>query len=559
MKKFKLFFSLFLLAPSSFAMPASSSKIMISAPSEYAVAAGKEIYKAGGNVVDVAVGVALTLSVTSPYFAAFGGGGFCLVRMEDQTQALDFRETAPLAASKDMFKDAEASITGGKAVGVPGIPMGLWTLHQKYGKLKWSQLFATAVHLAHSGFQVSGEWVDHTLETKSRFNSSGQKIFLNSQSKSYSPGEIFKQERLARLLEKVSRHGVKAFYEGDAALDIVQAVQKSGGIMTTQDLKNYRARWLEPLHSHFAQYDLELMPPPSSGGVVIATAFQLADKMKLQDQKYLSVGELQGLARLLMAAFYSRNFLGDPEFITNPISFLTSDSYLNQVSSLIKSAKPKNFERDIAKLSDSLKSAEPAHEKTQTTHFSVMDIEGHAVSMTITLNGLYGSGVVSEKYGVALNNEMDDFNTRPGQPNMFGLIQGEANQIAPGKRPLSSMSPTLVLQNNKAIIAIGAPGGPRIISSVFQALYRKLVTHLNIDQAIQAPRLHHQFKPEILYVDAQRFAPETLVALSHQDPVVEESWMGRVYGVSKEFDEKLGRDILQGAYDSRGEGYAGGF
>ncbi len=548
-----------LLPPAAFAMPTSSSKIMISAPSEYAVQAGKEIYEAGGNVVDVAVGVALTLSVTSPYFAAFGGGGFCLVRMDQATQALDFRETAPLRSTKDMFKDADASVTGGKAVGVPGIPMGLWTLHQKYGKLKWKQLFKNAIHLAHSGFHVSGEWVDHTLETQPRFNSSGQKIFFMKDAKSYSPGELFKQERLALLLEKVSREGAKAFYEGDAADDVIQAIQKAGGIMTQQDLRNYHARWLEPIHAHFAQYDLELMPPPSSGGVVIATAFQLADKIKLRDKKYLSIDELQGLSRVLMAAFYSRNFLGDPDFMSNPISFLTSDQYLNPVADLIKTNRSKSFEKDIVKISDKMKASPGGNEKAQTTHLSVMDIEGHAVSMTITLNGNYGSGVVSEKYGVALNNEMDDFNTRPGQPNMYGLIQGDVNQIAPGKRPLSSMSPTLVLENKKTILTIGAPGGPRIISSVFQALYRKLVNHLNIDQAIQAPRLHHQFKPDILYVDEARFTPETIVALKRQDSVVEPSWMGRVFGVSKEFDEKLGHDILQGGFDARGEGYVGGF
>ena len=555
----KSFFLALLVSTPAFAIPVSGQKIMISAPSEYAVQVGKEIYAQGGNVVDVAVAAALTLSVTSPYFASFGGGGFSLVNMTGKTEALDFRESAPLKAVPEIFKDiaVDASIRGGKAVGVPGIPMGLWALHKKYGKLKWKQLFVHPIKLAREGFQVSGEWVANTAHAKSHFNAGAKSAFLKKDEKMYLPNDVLKQLKFALVLEKFSKDGPRAIYEGAVAQDIVNTVQESEGVMTLADLENYHERWLEPLHVHVFDSDMDMMPPPSSGGVVVATALQLAEKLELKKQKYLSQGELIGLVRILKAAFYSRNFFGDPDFVKNPTEFLMSDAYLTKLAHLV-SENPKNFEVEVAKLSNKEGGEPISHEKAETTHLRVLDSEGHAVAMTITLNGTWGTGLATPKFGIALNNEMDDFNIHPGKPNMFGLIQGEPNIVAPNKRPLSSMSPTLVSKKGRVVMSLGSPGGPRIISSVFQVLYRKLVNGLDMDQAIQSPRLHHQFQPNTVFVDANRFAPETLEFFKKQNFGVDEGWMGRVFGVSLEHDEKLNADILQGAFDSRGEGAAGG-
>ncbi len=562
MKNFWLLASLSISTP-AFAAPISAQQIMITAPSEYAVQVGKEIHAQGGNVVDVAVAVALTLSVTSPYFASLGGGGFSLVNMAGKTEAIDFRETAPSKAVQELFNDvaSEDSIQGGKAVGVPGIPMGLWALHKKHGKLKWRQLFTKPIQLARQGFHVSGEWISNTNKAKQEFNLSAKKKFFKKGEQSYQPNEMLKQPELAQLLEQFSKNGPKVFYEGAVANDIIKTVQDSKGVMTFEDLKRYRERWLEPVHIRVFDSDIDLMPPPSSGGVVLASALKLAEKLALKKQKLLSFEELSTIAKILKAAFYSRNFFGDPDFVKNPTEFLISDAYLSKVAQLI-SENYKNFDDEMVKLSNNYGGDPSTHEKAETTHLSVLDIEGHAVAMTITLNGNYGSGLVTEKYGIALNNEMDDFNIHPGKPNLYGLIQGEPNKVAPLKRPLSSMSPTLVSQNGKVIMSLGSPGGPRIISGVFQVLYRKLVNGLDMDQAIQAPRIHHQYKPNTIYTDKNKFTPETLEFLRKQNFNVEESWMGKVYGACIEHSSVLSgsieTDILQGAFDSRGEGAAGG-
>ena len=547
----------------SFGAPISAQKLMIAAPSEYAVQAGKEIYLKGGNVVDVAVASALALSVTSPYFAALGGGGFAIVNISGKSEALDFRETAPNKATPDIFSDiaGDASVQGGKAVGVPGIPMGLWALHKKYGKLKWSQLFLRPIALAKNGFNVSGEWVSNTNKAKAFFNSSAKKAFFKSNEVGHLPNDLLKQPGLAKLLEKFSQQGPKAFYEGEVAEELIKTIQASKGVMSLTDLKEYRERWLEPLHMHAFDTDFDLMPPPSSGGLVVATALKLAESLELKKHKLLSQDELLGLAKTLKAAFYSRNFLGDPDFIKNPTEYLMSDAYISKLAQIILDPK-KNLDDEIVKLSSPNGGEPNKNEKAETTHLSVMDIEGHAVAMTLTLNGNYGSGLVTERFGIALNNEMDDFNIHPGKANMYGLIQGEPNVVGPKKRPLSSMSPTLVSRKGKVVMSLGSPGGPRIISSVFQVLYRKLVSGLDIDQAIQAPRLHHQFKPNTIFVDKNRFSPESLESLRKNKFGVEESWMGKVYGISIESNSVLNGlgdgEILQGAFDSRGEGSAGG-
>lgn len=528
------------------AIPTEGHQIMVSGPSPWAIEAARRVSAKGGNVVDAAVAVALTLSVTSPYYAALGGGGFALVKMKDSVEAIDFRETAPAVTGKDYFKDLPqySSITGGHAVAVPGIPAGLWALHQKYGKLKWTALFDQALELAVKGFPVSGEWVSRTDDEKGRFNDVGRAALFHKNVVSYRPGEILKQPELAKALREFKDKNIKGFYAGPVAADIVKTVAAADGRMTLDDLKNYKVRWLAPLTVDFEGYKVYLMPPPSSGGVVIATALALMEKLKLKDKALLSVDELHLLAEIEARAFRGRSLLGDPDFHKNPVLSLTSSSYVDEL------AKSVNAKKSVALAPLEEKSV---HEKTETTHFSIMDSEGHAIAMTITLNGAYGSGLLTERYHIALNDEMDDFTTQPGTANMYGLVQGDANSVQAGKRPLSSMSPTLVEQNGKIVMSLGSPGGPRIISGVLQVLYRTLAQKMDVDKAVQAPRIHHQFLPNKLYMEPQRFSPEVISALRERKHVVEETGGGKVYVVRLRAD-----GILEGAFDSRGEGAAGG-
>lgn len=530
------------------AVPTQGHRILISAAHPLAVEAGRKVAERGGNVVDVAVTVALTLSVTSPSFSALGGGGFALTKLKGMPspEALDFREMAPAATSRDYYLKLakDASITGGHAVGVPGKAAGLVALHKKYGKLRWASLFADPIRLARQGFPVSGEWSDETARDKDRFNPAGRKILFKTGGVAYKPGELLKQPGLARALEALRDRREKGFYEGEVAKDVVAAVAESGGKMTLQDLKNYKVRWLKPLQTEYEGYKIYLMPPPSSGGIVIMQALKLIEALDLKSKAALSVDELHLLAEIQARAFRGRALLGDPDFHKNPIDFLTSKTYLKELAESVKLKKAvalKPLAEDVSK------------ESTQTTHFSVLDHEGNAVALTETLNGSYGSAVVTPRYGIALNNEMDDFTTRPGEPNMFGLIQGSGNEVAAGKRPLSSMSPTLVEKEGRIVMSVGAPGGPRIITAVLQVLYRTLSRKTDVDWAIQAPRVHHQFLPNQVTVDFNRLPPESVQGLKDRGHTVEEGWMGRVYLVRLRPD-----GILEAAFDSRGEGSAGG-
>ena len=526
------------------AVPAEGHQIMVAGPSPHAIEVGRAIHLRGGNTVDVAVAVALSLAVTHPYYAAFGGGGFAIVKMNSEVKAIDFREMAPGKAHPDLYKDKakDASITGGLAVGVPGVPAGLWALHEKYGKLKWAQLFPEAIALAEKGFRVSGEWVEETEFTMKRFNPEGKAIFSKAGT-SLKPGEVLKQPGLARFMKSLQKQGPRAFYEGEVAKELSDIVQKNGGVITVEDLKNYRVRWMDPIKADYAGHRLYLMPPPSSGGLIIAQAVQLMTRLKLSEKAPLSVDELHLLIEIMKLSYRGRTLLGDPDFSKNPMEELLSEKYLASLAAKVKMDKALDVEplREIS------------FEKEQTTHFSVMDAKGNAVAFTVTLNGGYGSGVVTPRSGIALNNEMDDFTTRPGQPNMFGLIQGETNRVQARARPLSSMSPTIVEKEGRTILAVGSPGGPRIISAVMQVLHRSLTQPFDIDQAIQAPRVHHQFLPNTVKTDAMRLPPETIEALRARGHKIETGSTAKVYGV------RLSPEgLLSGAADARGEGAAGG-
>lgn len=530
--------------PSS-AIPTQGSQMMAAGPSPTLIEAVQDISGAGGNVVDAAVSAALTLAVTAPYYAALGGGGFSLIKMGGEVQALDFREVAPLATDPHFYKDRSktSSTHGGAAVGVPGVPAGLWALHQKYGKLPWKRLFKVPLRMAMEGFRVSGEWAQETKDELNNFNSAGKKFLSGKGGAALRAGEILKQSALAKALVLLRDNGEKGFYSGAVAEDIVKSVKDTDGVMSLKDLSSYKVRWLTPLETKFADYQIYLMPPPSSGGVVIKTSLKLVEMLEVNKRKPLSVEELHLLGEVLSRSFRGRAMLGDPDFTKNPIETLTSDKYLNDLARSIKVSKTSQLEP----LKENFK------ESSETTHFSIMDKNGNAVAFTVTLNGGYGSRVVSEKFGIALNNEMDDFTTRPGEPNQFGLIQGSGNFVEPGKRPLSSMSPTIITKKGKTVATLGAPGGPRIISSVFQTMYRFLANGFDIDESIQAGRVHHQFLPNTLFVEERRLTPETLMGLKKLGHKIENGRVGKVYGVT------LGEDgVLDAAFDSRGEGAAGG-
>jgi gamma-glutamyltranspeptidase/glutathione hydrolase len=532
------------------AVPAEGTQIMISAPSAYAVDAGKTAYANGGNLIDVAVAVGLTLAVTNPSNASLGGGGFALMSMGDGVEVLDFREQAPAATSPDFYvhRDKGASWNGGAAVGVPGVAAGLWAMHQKYGKLPWAELFATAMRLATDGIEISGTGSRYSETQKDRFNSAGFRHFYKTPQQHYRPGEILKQPALAQALKVYRDLGPDGFYHGDVARDIAATVQANGGVITEADLANYQVRWLEPLRAEFKGHELYMMPPPSSGGAVIQAAFEIFDRIEIEQQTPLGVDELHLLAEGLNRAFRGRALLGDPDFHDNPLDRILAPAYLDEMAQSIDSAKAVQ----LAPLVD-----KPLDDSNETTQFSILDADGNAISLTVTLNGSYGSGVVSEKYGISLNNEMDDFTTRLGEPNMFGLVQGFGNRVQPGKRPLSSMSPTLVAKDGRIVMTLGAAGGPRIISSVIQTIYRVLVTGLDLDRAVQFPRVHHQFLPNKLYMDEFKFSPEVVAGLQqrgHETVEQRPSYLGRIKAVR--LNDK---NYLEAAYDNRSEGAVGGY
>jgi len=539
-----------MFAAAAQAVPGEGTRIMISAPSDYAVDAGKAVSAKGGNLIDVAVAVGLTLTVTNPSNATLGGGGFALVSMGQGVEVLDFRESAPAATSAEFYVSLEkgASWNGGTAIGVPGVAAGLWALHQKYGKLDWPDLFDTAMTLAVNGIEFSGTMSRYSETQIGRLNSAGVRHFFKAPKQPYRPGEVLKQPALAEALKLYRDRGPDGFYSGAVAQDIAATVQAEGGVITVADMAAYKVRWLQPLETEFSGHKVYMMPPPSSGGAVIKAAFELFNKVDIQQQAPLSLNEIHLMAEVLNRAFRGRALLGDPDYHDNPFDKILSDGYLNKMAKSIDNSRAVQ----LAPLVD-----KPVDDSKETTQFSILDADGNAISLTVTLNGSYGSGVVSEKYGISLNNEMDDFTTRPGEPNAYGLVQGLGNRVQPGKRPLSSMSPTLVEKDGKIVMTLGAAGGPWIISSVIQTIYRVLVTGLDIDRAVQFPRVHHQFLPNKLFIDEFKFSPEVVTGLQqrgHETVAYKPGRMGRIKAVR--LNDK---NYLEASFDNRSEGAVGGY
>ncbi|MFK8138463.1 MAG: gamma-glutamyltransferase [Bdellovibrionales bacterium] len=547
MKNILICIALLFFYTQSFSAPFEGRNLVISATSVDGVKAAKKIYQKGGNVIDAAVTLGLVMSVTHPYFASLGGGGFAQVRMNGKVETLDFREMAPGKTHEKFYADKKNnSRRGGSAVGTPGMLAGYWEMHQKYGKLPWKDVVAPAIQVAEKGFQINHDWPKRIDMAMDYLDSVGKEI-LFPKNKKQDPGEVLTQKKYAYALRLIQKYGPKPFYQGAIAKDIVAAVKKSGGVLSMDDLASYKVKWRVPLKKEFKGYTFYLMPPPSSGGVVIATALDLIEKRDVFKYDNFADLEIHLLIEIMKRSFRGRGLLGDPDFYENPVEKLLSEKYINQLNRSIRFSKV----NPIAPIDEA--KFLPQKESTETTHFSIADKDGNAVSATITMNGVFGSGVFSNKFGINLNNEMDDFTTQPGKPNMFGLIQGSGNKVEPNKRPLSSMTPTIVEKEGDLRLVIGAPGGPMIISAILQVAYRNLFKDLNIDEAVQAPRFHHQFLPDKVIYDKNKVFPTTLKVLERKGHKLSTGWAARVYAVSKE------GNVLTGAHDNRLPGHTDGY
>ena len=484
--------------------PITAPSAMVVTTDDYATEIGVDVLRAGGNAVDAAVAVHFALAVVNPAAGNIGGGGFMVARLADSTlAALDFREKAPLAATRDMFLDSlgnltDRSLVGHLASGVPGSVMGMWEAHQRYGTLPWADLVRPAVELA-QGFEVTERfhnWLNGGLVRGLAAFPASAAQFLPRGGEPPLLGDTLRQPNLARTLERIRDRGPEGFYAGETADLIVAEMERGGGIITYEDLAAYEVAWREPVSFTYRDHSVVSMPPSSSGGATMAEIANILERYDLRALGFHSPEVIHLYAEAWKRAYADRNqYLADPDFVDVPLERMTSRGYADERAADISmtSATPST---DVAP------GLEPARaESTSTTHYSIVDALGNAVAITTTLNSWYGSGVTVTGAGFLLNNEMDDFSALPGAPNQFGLVQGEQNAVEPGKRMLSAMTPTIVLAPDGSVrILTGTPGGSTIITTVFQTISNVLDFGMNVVQAVDAPRVHHQHLPdEILY------------------------------------------------------------
>ncbi len=480
--------------------------------------AGLRILQAGGNAVDAAVAVGYALAVVDPCCGNIGGGGFMLIhRADGRDTFVNFRETAPRAARPDMFLDAAGnpvrnrSLNGYLAVGVPGTVMGLDRALIEYGRLGRAQVIAPAIALARDGFVLShaDAAILDARADRLAADPAAARIFLRPVGSHYRPGDRLVQPDLAATLALIAEQGPDAFYRGPIAHAVAAASATQGGILTAEDFAAYTVTEAAPVGCAYRGYTILSAPPPSAGGTILCEMLNVLSGWDLAVSGFGSAPTVHRMAETMRHAYVDRNsVLGDPAFVTNPLERLLSSEHAAAIRAAI--------DPDKATASASLGPGVAPHEKPETTHYSVADGEGNAVAVTYTLNGDFGAAVVAPGTGFLLNNEMDDFAAKPGTPNLFGLIQGEANAIAPGKRPLSSMTPTIVEQDGRPVLVLGGPGGPRITTAVLETLTNIVDFGLAPDQAIAAPRFHHQWLPDTLYYERGGLPPATLAALAER-------------------------------------------
>lgn len=489
---------------------------IVASTSAIASEIGVDVMKKGGNAIDAAVAVGFALAVTWPSAGNLGGGGFMLVRRADGTaEAIDYRERAPLAASRDMYLDENGNVVKGlstegyKAVAVPGTVAGLMLAHRRHGKLKWEDLVEPARKLAAEGFEVNYH-LSRTLQsesTRKRMAASAEsrRIFQRD-GRFYEMGETFAQPELAEVFARI-RSNPRDFYEGETARLIVNDMKAGGGLVTLEDLRTYEPTVRQPLRSTYRGHEVLTMPPPSSGGIALIEMLNILEAYDLQAMGWGSAQYTHTLVEAMRRAFADRaQFLGDTDFVKVPVAALANPRFASERRRSINPAR--------ASSSREIGAGNPApFESPDTTHFTIVDAEGNVVSNTYTLNNSYGSGVTAKGTGILLNNEMDDFTSKVGVPNDFGLIQGAANAIAPKKRPLSSMTPTIVLKDGRPLFAIGSPGGPTIINTVLQVILNIVDFKMDIQRAIDAPRVHHQWLPDHIYWEEFGMSPDTRAML----------------------------------------------
>ena len=471
------------------------SQQAVAMPDSYSADAAMQVLQEGGNAIDAAITAQFVLAVTLPEAGNVGGGGFMTIKFEDSTDFLDYREMAPENAHRDMYLDEQGdvkpyeSLFGAKASGIPGTVAGMWAAHKKYGTLDWERLLAPAVDLAEQGFVVHEKLannIDHYIERtkEASINNNFSEYFAHAKA-----GTTFKQPELAKTLKAIQQQGKDGFYKGDVAKHIVDFMQQNGGLITYEDLLAYKAVWRKPLHLNWQGYELVTAPPPSSGGVAVAQwigmleAYDATHDLPAQNStEYIHV-----MSEIGKRVFADRaEYMGDPDFVSVPVKALTDANYITQRAADIQ---PTSIS-DTPSVKPGLKESE------DTTHFSIMDRWGNAVANTTTINLTFGSGVVVTGAGFLLNDEMDDFSAKPGVPNFFGAVGGEANAIEPYKRMLSSMTPTLVTKDDQVVLVTGSPGGTTIISSVTQSLLNALLYDMSAEEAVNAPRFHHQLLPK---------------------------------------------------------------
>ncbi|NNF18731.1 MAG: gamma-glutamyltransferase [Flavobacteriaceae bacterium] len=533
-----------------------AEKAMVVSAREEASRIGVEILKKGGNAFDAMVATEMALAVAYPFAGNLGGGGFMVYRKADgDVGALDYREMAPLAAHKDMYLDSLGNVIPGKsrigatAVGVPGTVAGVFEVHKKFGSLPIEEIFAPVIALAKNGVVVTENQAERLAKYRDEIlEVSGDSTFFYTQCKA---GDSLKYPALAATLTQISENGRDAFYKGKIAQTLANFIQDRGGYVTTEDLAAYEAKWRQPVIFNYEDLRIISMSPPSSGGVTMNQIFRMIAPYNLSKFGHNSAESIQLLTEAFRRAYADRNYyLGDPDFVEIPLDYLLSESYLQErmADFSFKQATPsENIREGQVQMAESM----------ETTHYSIVDSEGNAVSVTTTLNGAYGSKLYSDELGFFLNNEMDDFSAKAGVPNMFGLIGAEANSIAPGKRMLSSMTPTIVEKDGKLWMVVGTPGGSTIITAVAQTILNVQEFNLSMQEAVNAPRFHHQWLPDEIVFEPEAFSAELISTLESKGYHINQ---GRTPVIGKVDAIKVLEDgRLEGGADPRGDDTAVGY
>jgi gamma-glutamyltranspeptidase/glutathione hydrolase len=552
------------IAPALAREPVRGKHGMVASTNAVASRVGVEVMKRGGNAVDAAIAVAFVLAVTHPAAGNLGGGGFMMIRLKDgRSTAIDYREMAPAAAHRNVYLDTNGnliegeggSLVGYRAAGVPGTVRGMELALKKYGsgKLTWTQLVEPARRLAANGFTVTHE-LARSLENSHKYLSTyaeTKRIYLRN-GRYYREGELFRQPELAATFARLQRFGPNEFYEGETARLITADMKRNNGLMTMEDLRGYVAKERTPLRGNYRGHEIISMPPPSSGGAVLIEMLNILEGFELNKYEASSSERYHLMAEAMRRAFADRaEYMGDTDFVKVPIAGLIDKAYAAQLRSSIDAERASN--------STEVRAGRPAgYESEETTHFTVVDAEGNAVANTYTLNDSYGSSAMAKGTGLLLNNEMDDFAAKPGTPNMYGLIQGERNAVAPKKRPLSAMTPTIVLRQDGSLwFTVGSPGGPTIINTVLCIITNVIDYEMNVQQAIDAPRIHHQWLPDELTGEPFGLSGDTQRALTARGhTLAKKRYLGDAEGIM--IEEKTG--VRLGATDPRrSDGLAVGY